>query len=55
MYAEQAQMAAPTKLSRLYIFFVVGNFLYKFSKKAIKRIITPMDATISDSFMLRFF
>jgi len=45
-------MAAPTKFRVPYNVEVTGSFLYRFSRNAISRIMTPMEAITSDVFMI---
>jgi hypothetical protein len=51
-YEEKPQIAAPKKFIKVYALLFAESFLYKFSKKAINNMITPMDAMMSDAFIL---
>jgi hypothetical protein len=43
---------APKKFMKVYTLLCAGNFLYKFNKKAISSIITPVEAKMSDNFIV---
>ncbi len=43
---------APKKFMKVYTLLCAGSFLYKFNKKAINSIITPVEAKKSDNFIV---